>query len=156
MAAICGLSMAGLFTLLGELGCQHWTLCLPNTTVGNDKTPLCLFILYLPCLIHICILLFIFLKTPEGYLIILHKLCHTPWLQKEKYAFQFKFHFKPNIIPFSCCDEKQLKNRIIPFSNKLDIKKVKDRREAEHTQRQCFDPRQQTQPRQNESWMELQ
>lgn len=39
MAAICGPSMAGLFTLLGELGCQHWTLCLPNTTVGNDKTP---------------------------------------------------------------------------------------------------------------------
>lgn len=26
MATICGLSMAGLFTLLGELGCQHWTL----------------------------------------------------------------------------------------------------------------------------------
>lgn len=39
MAAICGRSMARLFTLLGEIGCQHWTLSLPNTTVGNDKTP---------------------------------------------------------------------------------------------------------------------
>lgn len=76
-AAICGLSMAGLFTLLGELGCQHWTSCVPNTTVGNDKTPLCLFLLYLCCHIPVCILLFIFLKTPEGYLIIAHKLCHA-------------------------------------------------------------------------------
>lgn len=77
MAAICGLSMAALFTLLGELGCQHWTLCLPNTTVGNDKTPLCLFSQYLPCLTLVCILLFIFLKTPEGYLIISLKLWHA-------------------------------------------------------------------------------
>lgn len=83
MAAICGLSMAGLFTLLGELGCQHWTLCLPNTTVGNDKKPHCLLPLYLPSHILVCILLFIFPKTPEGYLIIVHKLWHAEWLQKE-------------------------------------------------------------------------
>lgn len=130
MSAICGLSMAGLFTLLGELGCQHWTLCLPNTTVGNDKTPLCLFLLYPPCLSHVYILLFIFPKTPKGYLIISYELCHAQWLQKEKHAFQFQFHFEPKVIPFSCCDEKQLKTRIIQFSNELDIKNVKDRGEA--------------------------
>lgn len=102
MAAICGLSMAGLFTLLGELGCQHRTLFAPNTTVGNDKPAL---LLSLP-LTPQSWLYFTFHLSKNTSGIFNYRISHTVNCamlndyRKEIHTQRF-FNFKLKMIPFS-------------------------------------------------------
>ncbi len=66
MAAICGLSMAGLFTLLGELGCQHWTLSAKQNSGKLTRHPSVCSYCKSPSLIHVCIFSFPLPENTRG------------------------------------------------------------------------------------------